>query len=207
MPTRAFGAPQTICSSSPCPASTLRPAGDRLRCFSVATISATTTRCSPRPARSVLPLPARPWSAWPVRVARSALISTSSRSQFSENFLIVCLFEGRGTSSVAPKSMFALIQGLRLATRPHPRFMQTASRSAGRSRRTRADWTRRSATSRSALYAQAEREAGIALRIDTVRQQSPGCTMPQPSTSSQRVEPSSASQRISTSADGSVNGK
>src|SRR5690242_13838123 len=87
-PTRALGAPQTICSGSPCPAATLHTfRRSASGCFSAAMISPTTTPARPSPSTvsssTSSPAMVSAWASW----ARSAWISTSSRSQFSENFM------------------------------------------------------------------------------------------------------------------------
>src|SRR6185312_13477307 len=139
MPTRALGAPQTICSGSPCPTSTLHTCSRSASgCFSAATISATTTpaRSSPSGVSSSTSSPAMvsAWASW----ARSALISTSSRSQFSENFMLV--YSWMRSSELLEETQVVLEE--------------------------RAQIGNTVAQHREALHAEAEGEAGVALRVD-----------------------------------------
>ncbi len=94
-PARAFGAPQTICSKPPCPASTWHTCSRSASgCRTASTMRATTTCCSDSPS-GVTSSTSRPMA---VRVAanssREAWVGTWLRSQFSENFMN---FPGLGT--------------------------------------------------------------------------------------------------------------
>src|SRR5690348_4761570 len=138
-PTRAFGAPQTICSGSPCPVATLQTCRRSASgCFSAATISPTTTPARPSPSTvsssTSSPAIVRAWASW----ARSAWISTSSRSQFSENFMGAWFLAGLRELLEEAQVVLEERAQVRNAITQHGK----------------------------ALDAEAEGEAGVALRVD-----------------------------------------
>ncbi len=88
-PGRAFGAPHTICSSSPCPASTLHTCRRSASGWRTAsTMRATTTWSRPSPS-AVTSSTSRPMAvSTALSSSREAPVGTWLRSQFSENFMV-----------------------------------------------------------------------------------------------------------------------
>src|SRR6185312_13224462 len=162
MPTRAFGAPQTICSGSPCPAFTLHTCSrSACGCFSAAMISATTTPARPSPSgvSSSTSSPAMV-SAW-ASSARSAWMSTSSRSQFSENFMLKSGIRDSGLGIRKGRKS-------RLLRIPNPQS-RSSSKLLEKPQivlEKRAQVGDAVAQHREAFHAEAEGEAGVALRVD-----------------------------------------
>src|SRR6185312_14525102 len=167
MPTRAFGAPQTICSGSPCPASTLHTCSrSACGCFSAATISATTTPARPSPSGVSSSTSSPAMVSACANAARSALTSTSSRNQFSENFMVWIREWGIGNREwerQKPRHRGRLYDSLlpipdsRSCKLPEkPQIVLEERTQVGDA----------VAQHGEALHAEAEGEAGVALRID-----------------------------------------
>ena len=181
-PARAFGAPQTICSGSPCPASTWQTCSlSASGCFAHSTMSRdddAVERSSPSTVTSFDLEADRGQRRARVRRASAVVCRRVWRSQFSENFM----------RSIPSRELRA--------------------GNARRSRRTRAGRRRRSAASRSARRPGRRRSRCSAPdRCRTLRSTF-GCTMPQP----EHFQPARACrprccQAMSTSRRGSVNGK
>src|SRR5690606_10956005 len=157
-PARALGAPHTICSGSPWPASTRQTCSrSACGCFSAERMRATTTpsRSWPSSATSSTSRPIAVNTA--ARRSRPASVGTCWRSQFSLNFML----ESRDQSSLAGDARSAPPA---TASGELPEEPQVVVKE-------RAQVVHAVAQHRQPLHAHAEGEAGVALGVDADRAQ------------------------------------
>ena len=157
-PGRAFGAPHTICSSSPCPASTLHTCRRSASGWRTAsTMRATTTWSRPSPS-AVTSSTSRPMAvSTALSSSREAPVGTAAQPVFGEFHGVILVGPAHAPGPASSRAWLALtVAAYANCFRNRTSFSKNARRSF-------ADAV---AQHCKALHAHAEGEAGVALRVD-----------------------------------------